>query len=55
MIMKGCVQWNPVYDWKDSRLKRGSSPGPLDQQASASSAELPRGGGGVGEGGSGGR
>ena len=31
MIMKGCVQWNPVYDRKDLRLRRGSNPGPLDQ------------------------
>ena len=29
--MTGCVQWNPVYGWKDSRLERGSNPGPLDQ------------------------
>ena len=29
VIMKGCVQWNPVYDWKDLRLRRGSNPGPL--------------------------
>ena len=31
MIMTGCVQWNLVYGWKDSRLERGSNPGPLDQ------------------------
>ena len=24
VIMKSCVQWNPVYDWKDLRLRRGS-------------------------------
>ena len=27
MIMKDCVQWNPVYGWKDFRLEQGSSPG----------------------------
>ena len=26
MIMKGYVQWNPVYSRGDSRLKRGSNP-----------------------------
>ena len=31
MIMKGCVQWNPIYDWKDPRLRRGSNSRPLDQ------------------------
>ena len=20
MIMKACVQWDPIYDWKDPRL-----------------------------------
>ena len=25
----GCVQSNPVYDLKDSRLRRGLNPGPL--------------------------
>ena len=25
VIMKGCVQWNPVYDGKDLRLRRGSN------------------------------
>ena len=39
--MEGCVQENPVYDWKDSRLRRASYPGPLDQQASAYPTELP--------------
>ena len=24
--MKRCVQWNPVYDWKDLRLRQGSYP-----------------------------
>ena len=24
MIMKGCVQWNPIYEWKDPRLRQGS-------------------------------
>ena len=33
MAMKGCVQWNPIYDWKDLRLRQGSNPGPLDQYA----------------------
>ena len=31
MIMKGCVQWNPVYNSKDPRLRRGSNSRPLDQ------------------------
>ena len=31
MIMKGCVRWNPIYSWGDSRLERGSNPGSLDQ------------------------
>ena len=31
MIMKGYVQLNPVYSRGDSRLERGSNPGPLDQ------------------------
>ena len=26
MIMKGCVQWNPVYGRKDFRLEQGSRP-----------------------------
>ena len=30
-IMKGCVQWNLVYDWKDSCPKQASNPGSLDQ------------------------
>ena len=34
-IMKGCVQWYPVYCCKDSHAQRDSNPGPLDQQASA--------------------
>ena len=25
MIMEGCVQWNPFYGWKNSRLNRGST------------------------------
>ena len=33
--MKGCVQWNPAYGWKDNRLKHVLSPEQLDQQASA--------------------
>ena len=35
VIMKGCVQWNPVYDWRNPCLRRGSNPGPLDQQTKA--------------------
>ena len=27
MIIKECVQWNPVYDRKDFDLERGSNPG----------------------------
>ena len=30
-IMKRCLQWNPVYEWKDIQLRQGSNPGPLDQ------------------------
>ena len=41
VIMKGRVQCNPVYFWKDSRLKQGSNIGPLDQQASAYFTEIP--------------
>ena len=33
--MKGCVQWNSVYDEKPLRLMRGLGPGPLHQEASA--------------------
>ena len=32
-IMKGFVQWSPV--WKDCCIQRKSGPGPLDQQANA--------------------
>ena len=35
VIVKGCVQWNLVYDWKDFLLQRVTNPRPLDQQASA--------------------
>ena len=38
--MKGYVQWNPVYIWKDFLLQAGVDPGPLDQQASAWPIEL---------------
>ena len=38
--MKGLAQWNPIYDRKDPRLKRGSNPGPLDKQTRAKSTEL---------------
>ena len=31
IIMKGCVQWNPIYSRGDSRLEWGSNPGLLDQ------------------------
>ena len=31
VIMKRCVQWNPVHDCKDIRLRQGSNLGPLDQ------------------------
>ena len=41
VIMEGCLQWNPVYSWKDPHLKRGSNPEPLDQRASASPTEQP--------------
>ena len=34
-IMKGCVQWNPLYDRKDFRLEQVFNPGLLNQQASA--------------------
>ena len=40
VIIKGFVQLNLVYNWKDSRLKWVSNPGPLDQQASALPTEL---------------
>ena len=33
LVVDGCVQWNPVYDCKYFRLKRGSNPDLLDQQA----------------------
>ena len=33
--MNDCVQWNPVIDWKVSRLQRVSNLGLLEQQASA--------------------
>ena len=29
VLMKSGAQWNPVYDRKDLRLRRGSIPGPL--------------------------
>ena len=29
------VQWNPLYDWKDPRLNRGSKTRPVDQPATA--------------------
>ena len=36
-----CAQWNPVYHRKYPGPKRCSNPGPLDQQASAYTTELP--------------
>ena len=33
MIMTGCVQWNPVYSWKDFCHKRDSNLRLLGQQA----------------------
>ena len=38
--MKGCVQWNPVNDWKDFSLQQVLNPGPLDQQLSTQLSEL---------------
>ena len=35
MVMKGCVQWNLVYGWKDFRGKRDLHLGQLVQCASA--------------------
>ena len=29
MIMKGCVEWNLVYGWKNFCLEPGSNPRPL--------------------------
>ena len=40
MILKGCVQWNPVYGWKDFRLNWDLNPGLLDQKESALPTEL---------------
>ena len=34
VIMKDCRQWNPVFNWRDSRLEQVSNTGPLDQHAS---------------------
>ena len=39
-IMKGCVQWNLVIGWKDSRLLRVSNLGLLEQQTRALSTGL---------------
>ena len=33
MIMKGCMQWNPVYSQEDFRFQWAPIPGPRDQQA----------------------
>ena len=35
MIMKGCMQWNPVYDWKNSCLQGVSNSELIDEQARA--------------------
>ena len=35
VLMKSCVQWNPVMIEKDPCLKRGLNPGPQYQLASA--------------------
>ena len=35
MKMKGCVQWNPVYGWKDFCLKQGLNQGTIDVEATA--------------------
>ena len=32
----GCVQWNPVYEWNDLRLKVGYNPESLDRQGQLS-------------------
>ena len=32
VLMKVCVQWNPVYGWKDFSLQWVSNQGPLDQR-----------------------
>ena len=42
LIMKGCVQWNPVYCWKDSRPQQSLNQGPPDQLTRASATELPQ-------------
>ena len=34
VIMNGCMQWNPVFRWKDFNLNQVLSQGPLDQQIS---------------------
>ena len=26
VIMKGCVQWNTIYNWKDPCIRQGSNP-----------------------------
>ena len=36
VIMKGYVQWIPIYDWKYFHLKQVSNLGQLEQQLSAS-------------------
>ena len=40
VLMKGYVQCNAVYCWKNFRLQRGSNPGPLDQMAGGKPTEL---------------
>ena len=41
VIVKGFVQWNPVYGWNDFRLLRVLNPGTLDQQAITQPTMLP--------------
>ena len=41
VIVKGFVQWSPVYGWKDFRLQRVLNPGTLDQQAITQPTMLP--------------
>ena len=36
VIMKGCVQWNPIYGWKDFCLQQILNLEPLGQQARGS-------------------
>ena len=40
VVMKGLVQWSPIYYGKDSSLEWALSPGSQDQQAVLSSLTL---------------